>query len=110
MKRRDEILKRIKRGRISRAHAAKALGVSERHVNRLMQAAGVARPASKRAEDRHARALEAAQWREHKARAALAVAAGQETLESAARRCRCSTRTLYRWLAKAKKSTKKRAK
>jgi hypothetical protein len=95
---------------MSRAGAAARLQVSERHVNRLMRKHGVARPASMTANERAQSALAVAVRRQIRWRNAERVAEGAISLELAAAKAGCSPRTMYRWLAKVKKSSKKRKK
>lgn len=97
-----EVLLAISKGEIMRKAAAKRLGVSERQVNRLMRAHGVARPAS----DAHERRLTARMRREAKERAAKAVALGVHSIENAAMQAGCSVRTMFRWVVKLQKNTK----
>lgn len=105
----DSVMRRIGRGEMTRAAAAKRLGVSVRHVNRLMLRADVRRPPSERAAERRHMRAEAQAWRELKRGAALAVIAGQENLEQAARRVRLTVRSMYRWVAKTRKIARKSA-
>lgn len=95
-------MRAIAEGKLSRAGAAARLRVSERHVNRLMRAQGVTRPAGKA----HERRVTAQARREAKERAARAVAQGVHSVENAALQAGCSTRTMYRWVQKLKKSSK----
>lgn len=99
----DRVLRAIAGGKISRAAAAAALEVGERHVNRLMAAAGVSRPRSQA----HDRRLTAQMRREARERAARAVLGKVQTVEFAALTAGCSPRTVRRWMAKlSKKRTK----
>lgn len=88
------ILEKIAAGKLRRDDAAAKLGISERHVNRLMKAHNVARPPS----PAHARAEEAEVRRQVRQAAALAVHNREMTIESAAKAAGCSERTLYRLL------------
>lgn len=103
---RRQILERIANGKISRGAAAKLLEVSERHVNRLMKAAGVTRPPSAV----HARRAAAQERRERIAKLAVGVQMGAITLDRAAARARLTPRSMYRWVAKVSKLSPKRTK
>jgi len=103
------VMRRIAAGKLDRAAAADALGVSERHVNRLMEQYGVKRPRGQAT----TRKLEARLRREAKERAARAVLAGAKTPEEARLQTGASLRTVYRWVARLKKrkiAVSKRAK
>ncbi len=104
------VMRSIAAGMISRASAAARLEISERHVNRLMKEHGVARPPSEAAQLRAGRRLLAQARRVLRAQEVAAVLEGRRTLEQAARAGKCSVRTMYRWVAKAKKLSKKRKK
>jgi len=88
------ILEKIAAGALRRSDAAERLGVSERHLNRLMKAHAVTRPPS----PAHARAEDAEIRRQVRQAAALAVHNKEMTIESAAEAAGCSERTLYRLL------------
>lgn len=104
-------MRRIARGAISRAAAAKALGgISERHVNRLMKRLGVTRPRSQARDLRHEARLTAQMRREAKERGAKAHLAKQCSIEQAAMQGGCSVRTAYRWVEKLRKTGKKTGK
>lgn len=108
------VLNAIGRNKITRTEAARRLGsISERHVNRLMKAAGVTRPCSSGVEWRREQQRTARLRREAKERAARAVIGGTYDVLYASRTAGCSVRTLYRWVARIKKdsvSAKKRRK
>jgi hypothetical protein len=95
-------MRQIAAGSITRADAAARLRVSERHVNRLMRAHGVSRPAGKA----HERRVTAQAHREAKERAARGALQGVHSLENAAMQAGCSLRTMYRWVKKLKNAVK----
>lgn len=100
-----QVMRRIAQDAITRAAAAKRLGVSERHVNRLMRRNGVKRPARPKS-SRHGERVTAQARRAAKERAARAALAGQCTVENAAMQAGCSPRTMYRWVKKLEKQKK----
>lgn len=89
-----KILEKIAAGKIKRPAAAAELGVSERHLNRLMKAFNVRRPPS----PVHERAETAEVRRQVKQAAAYAVFNGEMAIEAAAQAADCSERTIYRLL------------
>lgn len=93
------VMRAIAAGEMSRWEAARKLGgISERHVNRLMNLHGVKRPPG----ETRGRRLIAQMRREAKVRAARAAVAGEATLGQAANAAGCSERTLYRWIQRVK--------
>lgn len=92
------MLKRIGAGVIKTSDAAEHLGITVRHLNRLMLNAGVERPCGLRSiMDR-----EAEERREAKQIAALAVIKGVWSVEYAAQQANASTRTIARWVERLK--------
>jgi predicted transcriptional regulator YheO len=91
-----EVLRDIRDGKITRKTAAALLGFSERHVNRLMKAQGVARPPGKRS----VRDTAAKQRKQLLKGLAEQVLQEQRSIEQAAQLGDCSTRTMYRWVKK----------
>jgi predicted HTH domain antitoxin len=96
------VMRKIAQGRISRAEAARLLACSERHVNRLMREHGVRRPPGQS----RGRSLQAEVRRMARELAAALFMRGGVSVERAAQRGGCSVRTIHRWVAKLKNSTK----
>lgn len=103
-------MRRIAAGKITRAAAAKRLGVGARQVNRLMVAHGVSRPPSEAAEAREWTRVAAEEHRQMKVNNAHRAIAGNQSVEEAAINAGCSVRTMFRWVKKLSKPSKSRSK
>lgn len=102
----DTILEQIASGKIARSAAAEILGISERQVNRLMNAHGIERPrgeVSALRRERH----EASEERKAGLRGlAQLVVDGKLHPVIAARQGNCSVRAIYRWVSAVKNERK----
>lgn len=98
-----DTLTRYAERKLTRARAAKALGVSERQLTRRMQETGLERIES----ERHLRQQRTQDMREIREAAARLVANRKLSVQQAAARAGCNQRTIYRYVARLKAATKK---
>lgn len=92
----ESVMRKIAAGTLTRKQAAVELDLSERQVNRLMLARGVARPASAAQLARKLASEEAASRRELLREAVKNYLAGRISLKLAAEHAERSERTIYR--------------
>lgn len=98
----DTIMQAIQRGEISRAAAARALNVSERTINRLMQKHGVRRP--ERPKGKYRAAHEAAIAKREKQRRIVCAIHNWHDVPKAAKKLGMSERQVYRLIKKYKEA------
>jgi hypothetical protein len=101
-----DVLRQLGKGVLKRYEAAELLDCSERQVNRLMRQYGVTRPASPIHDAREA----SAKRRADRITVAQKVVDGKFSPEEGAKQADVSVRTLYRYMAKLKKTSKNSAK
>jgi transcriptional regulator with GAF, ATPase, and Fis domain len=91
-KQRDSVLEAYSTKQISRTEAARMLGVTERHLSRLMKARNLTRAPSQKVLDRE----RVAQKRQVQRQTIIRVLKGTMTIEKAAEELEVSTRQVYR--------------
>jgi transposase len=100
-------MKAIAANKLTRREAARRLGISERHVNRLMRAKDVRRPRGEARERREEARAAAEERRSMRLDNAARAAAGRQSLAEAAVNAGCSQRTIYRWVARLRNTRKR---